>query len=207
VIRGAHVEARNAINGIGMVKLMGRYSGAIATGASVVSQEVDFTLVPEIPFPLEGPGGFLEALENRLRRRSHAVIVVAEGAGQHLLKQNPPCQDASGNRLLEDIGDYMQSRIKEHFEARKIPIAMKYFDPSYFIRSVPANTFDRLLCNQMGRLAVHAAMAGRTGMMVGLVHGSFVHVPIAAVVSRKKRMDVRGALWRAVLESTRQPRW
>jgi 6-phosphofructokinase 1 len=173
----------------------------------VISQEVDFTLVPEIPFPLEGPGGFLEALENRLRRRSHAVIVVAEGAGQHLLQQNPPRQDASGNRLLEDIGEYLQARIKEHCQSRELPISMKYLDPSYFIRSVPANTYDRLLCNQMGRLAAHAAMAGKTGMMIGLVHGSFVHVPIAAVVCRKKRMDVRGAMWRAVLESTRQPRW
>ncbi len=207
VIRGAHVEARDAINGIGLVKVMGRHAGSIAAGASVVSQEVDFTLVPEIAFPLEGEGGFLAALESRMRRRSHAVIVVAEGAGQHLFDKTEGGRDASGNRVHEDIGELLKNKIKAHFHAQAMPIAMKYLDPSYFVRSVPANMFDRILCNQMGRLAVHAAMAGKTGVMIGMQNNCFVHVPIPAVVRQTKTMDVRSALWRAVLESTGQPRW
>ena len=207
IIRCAHVEARDAVNGIGLVKLMGRYSGSIAAGASVVSQEVDFTLIPEIPFPLDGEDGFLAALERRMKRRAHAVIVVAEGAGQHLFDRSEERLDASGNRVLDDIGESLRHRIKSHFAERSIPVAIKYFDPSYFIRSVPGNAFDRVLCNQMGRLAVHAAMAGKTGMMVGMLHGSFVNVPIPCVVRETKNVDVCGALWRAVLESTKQPLW
>lgn len=207
VIRCAHVESRDAVNGIGLVKLMGRHSGAIAAGASVVSQEVDFTLVPEIPFPLEGETGLLAALERRMRRRAHAVVVVAEGAGQHLFDQHTDHRDASGNRLHHDIGEFLRDRIVAYFQARSLPVALKYFDPSYFIRSVPANAYDRVLCNQMARLAVHAAMAGKTGMMVGMLHGTFIGVPISSVVRQQKTLDVRGALWRAVLESTGQPRW
>lgn len=207
VIRGAHVEARNVINGIGLVKLMGRHAGFIAAGASVVSQEVDFTLVPEVPFPLEGENGFLAALERRILNRSHAVIVVAEGAGQHLFDKQDQRRDASGNRLHHDIGGFLKDKIKAHFGERKIPFAIKYLDPSYHIRSIPANTYDRYLCDQMGRNAVHAAMAGKTGMMIGTEHGKTIHVPIPTVVSRKKALDLSGEMWRAVLESTAQPRW
>ncbi len=207
VIRGAHVEARNAINGIGLVKLMGRNSGSIAAGASVVSQEVNFTLVPEIQFPLDGERGFLATLENRMRRRSHAVIVIAEGAGQHLFDPAELHRDASGNLQLQDVGDLMKRKIGEYFAAHSIPIALKYLDPSYFIRSVPANSFDRMLCDQMARHAVHAAMAGKTGLMIGQENDCYVHVPLPAVVPQTKSMDVTGDLWRSVLESTGQPRW
>lgn len=207
VIRGAHVEARNVINGIGLVKLMGRHAGFIAAGASVVSQEVDFTLVPEIPFPLEGEHGLLAALERRILNRSHAVIVVAEGAGQHLFANQENRKDSSGNLLHQDIGGFLKHKIKAHFNAKKIPFALKYLDPSYHIRSVPANTYDRYLCDQMGRNAVHAAMAGKTGMMIGTEHGKAIHVPIPTVVGRTKKLDLSGEMWRAVLESTAQPRW
>jgi 6-phosphofructokinase 1 len=207
VIRGAHVEARGAINGIGLVKLMGRHAGFIAAGASVVSQEVDFTLVPEIPFPLQGEQGLLAALERRLRARGHAVIVVAEGAGQHLFADGPQRRDASGNLLHQDIGVFLRDKIQEHFAQRKLPIALKYFDPSYFIRSVPASTYDRFLCDQMARSAVHAAMAGKTGVMIGSASDHFVHIPIPAVVTQTKAMDISGNLWRAVLQATAQPCW
>ena len=207
VIRGAHVEARDAVNGIGLVKLMGRHAGFIAAGASMVSQEVDFTLVPEVPFPLEGESGFLAALERRMRNREHAVIVVAEGAGQHLFDGAAERRDASGNLLHEDIGTFLRDTITTYFRRRDFPIALKYLDPSYYIRSVPANVYDRYLCDQMGRHAVHAAMAGKTGVMIGLEHDRYVHVPIATVVRQTKVMDVSGDLWRAVLEATGQPRW
>ena len=207
VIQAAHVEARDAVNGIGLVKLMGRHAGFIAAGASVVSQEVNFTLVPEIPFPLEGKEGFLESLEERVRRRGHAVVVVAEGAGQHLFEGKAGKRDASGNLQHEDIGTFLRDRIKAHFTEREFEMTLKYLDPSYFIRSVPANGFDRFVCDQMGRHAVHAGMAGKTGVMIGMEHGHYINVPIPAVVSRTKTLDVGGDLWRGVLQVTRQPRW
>ena len=207
VIRSAHVEARDAVNGIGLVKLMGRHAGFIAAGASVVSQEVNFTLVPEIPFAVEGQQGFLQALANRLRDRGHAVVVVAEGAGQHLFDAAQPRQDTSGNPIPEDIGDLLKQRIHAHFDRQGLAISLKYLDPSYYIRGVPANAYDRYLCDQLGRHAVHAAMAGKTGMLVGFEHNQFIHLPIAVVVGRTKQMDPSGDLWRAVLQVTRQPRW
>lgn len=207
VVRGAHVEARGAINGLGLVKLMGRDAGFIAAGASVVSQEVNFTLVPEIPFPLEGEGGLLAALEKRMRQRGHAVVVVAEGAGQHLLEKANVQRDASGNVLHQDIGVFLRDRITEHFDARRFPVQLKYLDPSYLIRSIPANGIDRFLSDQMGRHAVHAGMAGKTGLLIGFEHGQFVNLPIPVVVREKKTVDVTGDLWRAVLQVTRQPHW
>jgi 6-phosphofructokinase 1 len=207
VIRAAHVEAKDAVNGIGLVKLMGRHAGFIAAGASVASQEVDFTLVPEIPFPLDGEQGLLSALERRMRKRGHAVVVVAEGAGQHLFAEAEQPRDASGNLQHQDIGEFMRNKISEHFAQQELPIALKYFDPSYLIRSVPANVYDRILCDQMARNAAHAAMAGKTGMMVGSVHSQMVNVPIPTVVRQPKPMDVAGDMWRAVLQTTGQPRW
>jgi 6-phosphofructokinase 1 len=207
VIRGAHVEARDAINGIGLVKLMGRNAGFIAAGASIVSQEVNFTLVPEIPFPLEGETGFLASLERRIRERGHAVIVVAEGAGQHLLRPADERRDASGNVLRADIGVFLREKIQQYCASRDYPVTLKYLDPSYHIRSVPANAYDCYLCDQMARHAAHAAMAGRTGVLIGFEHNQFLHVPIPAVVAQEKKMDVTGDLWRAVLQVTRQPRW
>jgi 6-phosphofructokinase 1 len=207
VIRSAHVEARDAVNGVGLVKLMGRHAGFIAAGAAVISQEVNFTLVPEITFPLEGEDGFLAALERRMQRRGHAVVAVAEGAGQHLFDQPELNKDASGNTLSRDIGALLRDNIVEYFARRGFPISMKYLDPSYHIRSVPANAFDRFLCDQMGRHAVHAAMAGKTGLLIGHEHNQFINLPIPTAIAQSKQMDVTGDLWRAVLQVTRQPRW
>ena len=207
VIQGAHVEARGAVHGMGLVKLMGRHAGFIAAGASVVSQEVDFTLVPEIPFPLEGERGFLAALERRMRNAGHAVIVVAEGAGQHLFGEENRQRDASGNLLHQDIGTFLRDKINDYFKQQELPVTLKYLDPSYHIRSVPANVYDRFLCDQMARNAVHAAMAGKTGVMIGSASDRIVHVPIPSVVAQTKVMQVDGDLWRAVLQSTGQPVW
>lgn len=207
VIRGAHVEARDAVNGIGLVKLMGRDSGHIAAGASVVAQEVNFCLIPEIPVSLEGDHGFLAALESRMKKRGHAVVVVAEGAGQHLFDQAGRGVDASGNRQHHDIGLLLREEIKRYFAEKSFPISLKYLDPSYHIRSIPATVFDRFLCDRLARHAVHAAMAGKTGLLVGTEHDQFIHVPIPTVVSHIKKLDPTGELWRAVLQVTRQPRW
>ena len=208
VIRSAHVEATGAKNGIGVVKLMGRHSGFIACHAALASTDVDAVLIPEVPFRLEGPGGLLEFLEARLEQRSHALIVVAEGAGQDLWSNEsdaPPKTDASGNVRLADIGVVLRDRIVEHFRRRRTEVTLKYIDPSYHIRSVPASPADSVYCWNLARNAVHAAMAGNTDMLIGRWHGRFVHVPMPLATRFRKQVDVAGDLWTAVVESTGQP--
>ncbi len=201
VIDSAHTEARSVDNGVSVVKLMGRHAGFIAAAATVASQDVNFCLVPEQPFAL---ASLLAALERRLEMKEHAVIVVAEGAGQDLLGESGQT-DASGNAKLDDIGHFLRDAITAHFKSRNIEMAMRYFNPSYQIRGCPANTEDALLCDRMGRHAVHAAMSGRTGLVISYLNGQFVHVPIDLIVSGGKRLDLDGELWRAVLSSTGQP--
>jgi len=205
VLDRAHIEARSVKNGISLVKLMGRNAGFIAAGATVASQDVNFALVPELPFSLDGPRGFLAALKERIRRRAHALIVVAEGAGQELLEQHAVTRDASGNVNLGDIGPFLRDRISEYFKGENMPVVMRYFDPSYLIRSSRANAEDSILCDVYARQAVHAAMAGKTGLVVGFLHNRFVHIPIELLPSRKKTMDVSGMAWSSVLATTGQP--
>ena len=201
VIDCAHTEARSVDNGVSVVKLMGRHAGFIAAAATVASQDVNFCLVPEQPFALNS---LLELLEKRLAHKSHAVIVVAEGAGQDLLGKSGE-KDASGNPKLEDIGLFLKDAIGAHFKSNGIEMIMRYFDPSYQIRGCPANTEDALLCDRMGRHAVHAAMSGRTGLVISFLHGHFVHVPIDVIAAGGKKLDLDGELWRAVHSSTGQP--
>ncbi len=204
VLRCAHTEALGTHNGVGLVKLMGRESGFIAAQSTLSLGIVNFVLVPEAPFALEGEGGLLGELEKRLARRGHAVIVAAEGAGQHLMGDRERGTDASGNPLLRDVGAFLQARIREHFARRGLPLYLKYIDPSYIIRSVPANSNDRVYCGFLGRHAVHAAMSGRTNMVVAKFFDHFVHLPLPLVTRRRRRLDVRGNYWRSVLESTGQ---
>jgi 6-phosphofructokinase 1 len=204
-VSGAHVEAIGAVNGIGLVKLMGRDSGFIACNATLASQQVNFCLIPEVPFALTGARGFLEALRYRIAQRKHAVIVVAEGAGQDLMQMNQRETDASGNRRLGDIGPFLQQRISEFFSSRGIPLNLKYIDPSYIIRSVPASPQDNVYCSQLAQHAVHAAMAGKTNMLVGRWHGSFVHVPFELIINRRHKVDPNSDLWHSVLGCTGQP--
>ena len=203
VLHCAHTEAHSVHNGIALVKLMGRHAGFIAAGATVASQDVNFTLIPEIPLHLDGEQGFLAALKRRILQRAHALVVVAEGAGQDLLASTQG-SDASGNAKLQDIGPFLRERIEQYFQAEQIPVTLRYFDPSYLIRSVPADAEDSILCDSFARNAVHAAMAGKTGLVIGLLHDSFIHVPIDLLVSQKKRLDLNGPGWRAVLAATGQ---
>jgi 6-phosphofructokinase 1 len=205
VITCAHTEVHSVQNGIALVKLMGRHAGFIAAAATVASQEVNFCLIPEIPFQLEGEGGFLNALKKRTLKRAHAVIVVAEGAGQNLLENKGENRDASGNVRLRDIGLFLREKIESYFRAEKIPVVMRYLDPSYIIRSVPADAEDAILCDQYARNAVHAAMAGKTGLVIGLLHDHFIHVPIEMLAKQVKRVDPDGSIWHAVLATTGQP--
>lgn len=201
----AHTEATSALNGIGLVKLMGRNSGFIACGATLANQDVNFVLIPEVPFKLEGENGFFNALRKRLLARRHAVVVVAEGAGQDILGGLSKATDASGNLLFRDIGEYLKQKITAYFKEQNIPIELKYFDPSYFIRSVPADCADSVLCDQFARMAVHAGLAGKTGMLIGFTNNIRVHVPIATVIRQKKRVYPDGELWLSVLAATNQP--
>ena len=198
----ANTEAESALNGIGLVKLMGRDSGFIAAYSVLVDGHVNFCLVPEVPFSLER---FLDELSDRIARRGHAVIVVAEGAGQDLMAPRGE-QDASGNVRYGDIGIFLRDAITGHFRERSVPVTLKYIDPSYAIRSVPVTAHDSAFCLLLGHNAVHAAMCGRTDMLVGFWNHQFTHVPIAAAVSRRKTIDPEGALWSSVLASTGQPR-
>lgn len=205
VIRGAHVEATGAHNGIALVKLMGRHSGFIACHATISSTDVDAVLIPEAPIRLEGEGGLLDHLERRLRRNAHAVVVVAEGAGQEFCPDDGRGTDPSGNARLRDVGVVLRDTLLEHFAKRRLDVTLKYVDPSYHIRSVAALPTDSLFCWNMARNAVHAAMAGNTEMLIGRWHGRFVHVPMPLATRYRKQVDVDGDLWMAVVESTGQP--
>ena len=203
-IKRAHTEAHSVHNGISLVKIMGRNAGFIAAGATIASQDVNFTLVPEIPFVLEGEDGFLSALKKRVARRAHAVILLAEGAGQHLMSGGEEQRDASGNVKLKDIGLFLRDRIDAYLKSEGVSFAMRYFDPSYLVRSVPAIAEDAILCDFYARNAVHAAMAGKTGLVIGQQHDIFTHVPVELLTSRKKQLDLNSPAWLGVLASTGQ---
>ncbi|MBR4747689.1 MAG: 6-phosphofructokinase, partial [Desulfovibrio sp.] len=180
-------------------------SGFIAAQACLAMKEVNFVLIPEAPFQLEGPGGLMPAVEERLRARRHCVIVTAEGAGQHLLAKSEE-KDKSGNIILGNVSDLLKKAIKEHFKNSDISPSVKYIDPSYIIRSVPATPNDKVYCGFLGQYALHAAMAGRTGMVIGKLQSRFVHLPMELVTRERRHLDIHSDLWRAVLESTGQGR-
>jgi 6-phosphofructokinase 1 len=204
VLTCAHSEARAYPNGVVVVRLMGRDSGFIAASATLASQEVNFTLIPEVPFRLDGERGLLAALKRRLQAKAHAVLVVAEGAGQDLLAGESRVKDASGNILHKDIGLYLKDQIAACFKAEGIDISLKYIDPSYIIRSVPANSEDAVLCDAYARHAVHAAMAGKTELVVGMWN-DFIHVPTGMATASRRRVTPDSLLWNHVLSSTGQP--
>ncbi len=188
----------------GLLKLMGRESGFIATAAAIASHETNFCLIPEVPFEMDGPNGFLNHLEARLKRRGHAVIVVAEGAGQDLLASTNQT-DASGNKKLADIGIFLKDSINAYFKGKKIPINLKYIDPSYEVRAAVTIANDSIYCERLGNNAVHAAMAGKTKIVVGLVHDKYVHIPISMATLKRNIVDPESSLWRDCLDATLQP--
>lgn len=202
-IECAHTEACGTPNGIGLVRLMGRESGFIAAESTLALKEVNFVLIPEAPFVLEGEGGLLPAIEQRLKDRGHAVIVCAEGAGQHLLTHQTET-DASGNRVLGNITDLLRKEIARYLKERGIVHSVKFIDPSYIIRSVPAQPSDKVYCGFLGQYAVHAAMAGRTDMVVAKIQERYVHLPLQLVTKTRRKLNIYSDLWRAVLESTGQ---
>jgi 6-phosphofructokinase 1 len=205
VIRSAHTEALGAPYGVGLVKLMGRDSGFIAATAALARGDANFVLIPEVDFDIEGPGALLARLHDRLRSRGHAVIVVAEGAGQKYFQGSNVIKDASGNTLHKDIGQYLADSIRRYYQKLGQELNLKFIDPSYIIRSAPANSSDQVFCSFLGQKAAHAAMAGKTDLLIGQWNDSFVHVPIAKAISDRKKVDPMGELWNSVLERTGQP--
>jgi len=203
-IKSAHNEAAGYPNGVGLIKLMGRYSGFIAATSSLAQQDVNFVLIPEIDFDIEGPKGLLASLEERLGQRGHAVIVVAEGAGQKYIDGDKDEVDLSGNIKLKDIGVFLKEKITDWFKSKDVEISLKYIDPSYIIRSLPANANDHVFCSFLGRDAVHAAMAGKTKLIVGNWSNHFVHIPMIASAEKRKQVNPMGKLWQSVLDATGQ---
>ena len=199
-LRCAYTEAASVINGIGLVKVMGRHSGFIAAHAALSTNYADVVLIPEVPFRMEGPGGLLDVVEARLRDQSRVVLVVAEGAGQEYTGQGEG-RDASGNAALGDIGLYIRDALARHLQSRKMPFAMKYVDPGYMIRSLKANASDHLYCRMLGSSAVHAALSGCTGMVVASIMDHIVHVPLELVSRKRRQLHPDGQLWKAAQES------
>jgi 6-phosphofructokinase 1 len=208
VIRSARIEAMAARDGIGLVKVMGRHSGFLACQAALASTEADLVLIPEVPITLEGDAGVFACIERVLARKGHAVILAAEGAAQELIadRQLGETRDKSGNAKLKDVGTFLRDRIIAHFRERGRETTVKYIDPSYAIRSIPACPSDSVYCWNMARNAVHAAMAGNTAMLIGRWHGRFVHVPMALATRQSRQVDTDGDLWMSVIEATGQPR-
>ncbi|MBU2549716.1 MAG: ATP-dependent 6-phosphofructokinase [Proteobacteria bacterium] len=205
VILSAHNESTSAPYGLGLVKVMGRHSGFVAVNAVLALKDVNICLIPEVNFDLEGDHGLLAAIRERVVDRGHGVVLVAEGAGQQYCAGDPAEHDASGNVKLGDIGIVLRERITEYFKKNGLELNLKYIDPSYEIRSQPANATDRIYCGFLGQQAVHAGMAGKTGMVVSMLNNHYVHVPIKMAISHRKQVNSLGALWRSVLESTGQP--
>ena len=205
IIRSAHNEAVGAYNGIAVLKLMGRDSGFIAAYAALSVQLANFVLIPEMTFDLYGPKGFLNVLRDRLESRHHALIVVAEGTGQHFFDAGVEEKDASGNIKNKDIGIFLKDKISEEFNSLNFPFALKYIDPSYIIRSAPANANDSKFCNLLAQNAVHAAMAGKTDFVIGHWNNVFTLLPIPATVAKRSKIDMESELWWNVLETTGQP--
>ncbi len=203
-IKGAHNEAEAYPNGIGLIKLMGRHSGFLAATAALAQQDSNFVLIPEVDIELYGDNGLLQAIEKRLMQRNHAVVIVAEGAGQNFFQDKEEQFDPSGNVILKDIGIFLKDHISKYFKEKDIPISLKYIDPSYIIRSLPANANDSVFCGLLARDAVHAGMAGKTKALISFWNNHYVHVPMDASAGKRKTLDPNGRLWQSVLEATGQ---
>ncbi|MBN2651208.1 MAG: ATP-dependent 6-phosphofructokinase [Spirochaetales bacterium] len=205
VVAAAHTEAHSVHNGIGLVKVMGRESGFIASHTAIAVHEANFVLIPEVKFDIHGENGLLEHLKARLKRRQHAVIIVAEGAGQGYLEAKNKETDASGNKKLQDVGIFLKEEISDYFKKEKMEVNIKYIDPSYIVRSAPADATDSFYCSRLGAHAVHAAMAGKTSTLISYLNNHYIYIPIDVAVSKRNYVDPEGNLWRDVLEATQQP--
>ena len=217
-IEVANVEAQGFPLGLGVVKVMGRNSGFIAMHAALGSRLADLCLVPEVDFYLDGPGGVVDHLEERLLKNGKAVVVVAEGAGQNLIaeemeEKSAKLKDASGNVLLDDIGPWLtkklETKLNEKLEGKTKygdKVYPKYVSPSYMVRGVPPNTADNVYCTKLAHNAVHGAFAGFTAFVVGSVNTRDCFVPSRVLVNKRNIIDTKHqSLWEYVVFDTGQP--
>ncbi|KAJ6813300.1 putative ATP-dependent 6-phosphofructokinase 2 [Iris pallida] len=209
-INAAHVEAQSAVNGIGLVKLMGRSTGHIALHATLSSRDVDCCLIPEMNFYLDGKGGLFDFLDQKLKQNGHAVIVVAEGAGQDIIPRTDAEKeekDESGNPVFLDVGPWLKSELKRWWDRDHNGelSAVKYIDPTYMIRAVPANATDNLYCTLLAHSAIHGVMAGYTGFVSGPINGNYVYIPLEQVAVAKNPVNTEDHKWAWVRSVTNQP--
>ncbi|XP_043690279.1 ATP-dependent 6-phosphofructokinase 2-like [Telopea speciosissima] len=209
-IQAAHVEAESAVNGIGLVKLMGRSAGHIAINATLSSRDVDCCLLPETDFYLDGKGGLFEFLGQKLKENGHAVLVVAEGAGQDLIPRTAAQKeekDESGNPVFLDVGVWLKSELKRWWDRDHAGelVTVKYIDPTYMIRAVPANATDNLYCTLLAHSAIHGVMAGYTGFVAGPINGVYAYIPVVEVAKAKNLVDLKDHKWAWVRSVTNQP--
>ncbi len=203
VITAAHNEARGALNGIGLIHVMGRDSGFIAAYAALANSHINYCLIPEEKFNLEkGENALFPELKKRLKKSKHAVIIVAEGAGQDLIKEGDGKKDKSGNILHQDIGLYLKEAIAKGGKKLGFDTNIKYFDPSYMIRSLPAHGTDAVFCLMLAQNAAHAAMSGCTDVVIGHWNDAFTNVPIPLTSTVRKKININGPLWRSVKSVT-----
>ena len=198
-IRAAVTEAKSALNGVGVVKLMGRQSGFIAMNASLANGDVDVCLIPEVDFAMEGTSGVVRHIKNLLALQGHAVVVLAEGAGQEYVTSSGGT-DKGGNPILGDIGKWFVKRLKAEMRCD-----VKYIDPTYMVRGITANAHDSIYCTVLGQNAVHGAFAGYTGISIGMVNTHAVFLPIPRLIERERLVDPDGRMWHRLLTSTGQP--
>ena len=205
-IHSAKTEAMCTMpNGVTVVKLMGRSAGFLAATSALGSGDVDAVLVPEVPIVLDGEDGILPFIYRRTKEQKYAVVVVAEGAGETLLGKSTEV-DKGGNRKLPAIGEFIRDQIKDYFAAQGEESVVRYIDPSYTVRSVPANAADSIYCTDLAQNAVHGTMAGYTGFSVGLISNQCCYLPIPQLVATSPRqMNPRGQIWERVLAMTGQP--
>jgi len=212
MIDAAYVEATNAQNGVGLVKLMGRYSGFISRNAALANGNVDICLVPELPFELQGPKGLYESILKRVKDQGHCVVVVAEGAEEGLINPNEHItqverRDDSNNLIYDDIGKFLKEAIVKYAkEQHGVPLTLKYIDPTYAIRSVPSNAVDTIMCAKLAQNAVHGAMAGYTGFSVGIVRNSVSWIPVTTLIKAgTNRISMDDRVWQRLMAQNRQP--
>eukprot|EP00668_Euglena_longa_P014128 GGOE01018102.1.p1 GENE.GGOE01018102.1~~GGOE01018102.1.p1 ORF type:complete len:494 (+),score=144.75 GGOE01018102.1:38-1483(+) len=196
VIDCSFVEASSVKNGVGVVKVMGRDSGFVARNAALSNNVVDACLIPEVPFEIKGNGGLLPWLDGHLATKHCAVIVICEAAGQ----QHLPClgKDPTGHNIYEDTGKWLKKAIETHWQETGQEGKVFLIDPSYMLRSVPANTGDNMFCIQLAQAAVHTAYSGYSGVTVGRYHDLYGVMPIEMVVSGLRKVNPKGSLWQTL---------
>ena len=67
---------------------------------------------------------------------------------------------------------------------------MKYIDPTYMVRAVPANAADSVYCAQLAHACAHGVMHGFTNFMIGTVGAQDVFIPLPLVVERSNVVAV-----------------